>query len=1223
MHNPKQTNPPSNDGVAAAVKATGTGRRAFTRYPVNLNGIIADRDGKETPCQIKDFCLNGILLEYLPPMDGAYTPRAGDIISIHCSVPALKDEKKVTFKARVARATDDGAGLALINPDRDALQLMQQFALQFPADERRSQKHILRSSDSKSRSTNQLHAAATACAHVVEHTLENLLSQIFNKLTAQLFKMSRDTHDPAEQNDLFNASETIKKNASNIQNSFRAAVHIRLSNPIQSETMNQPQSDDLSLEDMSLIGDEDLGAWIAISEITGKIEEKNKEEILTLEERLSHLFGISVRSANNPYGPVLFVEPFQTALSQYSLSPKAATTCHTIFKEILISESPGFYNKLNAALIAHDILPELTYKTIRKAIQSKQNAKKQNDGHEELNNTIDRDQSTPGEYIAHANLADSQTKNDAPNPASSTPQQHSREINKLSEKSRASRESTPQNLYAVMQELRELKQSISQLNAVQNPTGINLQSTIPGAIPPNGGYHSSPEIMEVLSELQSGAHTATYHENDHIKFRILSGLAARNTDNELKYLNPQDNSTLDVVGDLLIAMQNDPLVADSVRPWLRKLELPIAKLALNDPTVFVDQSHIARQVVNKISQLEFYARDESSPGQNAIGAAIEQLLQRVILEQNNGPEIFNEILVKLNTLVKIQDQAYKDNLSDLIQACQSQPPSKSECDTIFHSNYLSDADIRKWILHAKRLKKGDYVLYRDAELPPIRLRIAWISNDLSVYVFVNSKGLKEKVLSLEDMARLIAKGALSPQTNANDPAMDRAQYAIMQDLYQQVLHESTHDSTTGLINRREFEIKLNAALASAKKDDMRHVLLFIDVDKFSAINSSCGYAGGDRLLKDLIAILENEMNQSHIIARLGSDEFGILMEDCTIDDALAIAEQKIESAGEYRLSWEDNIFSATLSIGLVPISARSDNVESLLQSAESSCNAAKDAGGNRLQLFHAGHARIAHRSEITKWIGKIDKMLENNDLEIRCQRIQSIGSSEAALPHYEILLGINDEHGRVSSPYEFITAMEWYGRMPSVDRWVIRRVLNWMAEHADVIEGVSGFAINLSGQSLNEEGFCEFIMEEFKRVKVPYEKICFEVTETVGINNLSDAALFIERIKEVGCRFSLDDFGSGMSSYGYLKDLPVDIVKIDGSFVKNLINNPCDFAVVKSITDIAHVMNKKVVAEYVETKEILDLLREIGVDYAQGYLIDKPGPLTRLLSSDYTPMNFE
>ncbi len=249
-----------------------------------------------------------------------------------------------------------------------------------------------------------------------------------------------------------------------------------------------------------------------------------------------------------------------------------------------------------------------------------------------------------------------------------------------------------------------------------------------------------------------------------------------------------------------------------------------------------------------------------------------------------------------------------------------------------------------------------------------------------------------------------------------------------------------------------------------------------------------------------------------------------------------------------------------------------------------------------------------------KRVGKIDEILDENRLLLYCQRIEPINGDASVKSHFEILLRVVDEQGNSLSPNEFIQAAEWYGRMIAVDRWVVEQVFKWMADHRDTLDGIAAFTINLSGQSITDDSFIEFVLEQMKDTQIPQHKVCFEVTETVGISNLSDASAFIMEMKKTGCTFALDDFGSGMSSYAYLKNLPVDLIKIDGIFVKNMESNSVDYALVKSICEVGHFMNKKVVAEFVENDAILNLLREIGVDYAQGYVIDKPGPLDRLLA---------
>ncbi|NNG14064.1 MAG: EAL domain-containing protein, partial [Gammaproteobacteria bacterium] len=307
--------------------------------------------------------------------------------------------------------------------------------------------------------------------------------------------------------------------------------------------------------------------------------------------------------------------------------------------------------------------------------------------------------------------------------------------------------------------------------------------------------------------------------------------------------------------------------------------------------------------------------------------------------------------------------------------------------------------------------------------------------------------------------------------------------------------------------------------------------------------------------------------------------------------------------------------SVSVSLGLAQVTEHSEDISSLMQAAESSCDIAKQTGGNRLQLFYASNAKLSQRKGIISWVTKIDDILDNDGLELRCQRIQPIGTAPGEIEHvhYEILLGLKSDRENLPSIQEFIEAAEYSNRIGHIDRWVVKTVLKWISENEQVLDIVNAFSINLSGKSLSDEKFIDFVLEQIEENNVPAECLCFEITETAGVENLSDAAYFINTIKDTGCGFSLDDFGSGMSSYAYLRDLPVDYLKIDGMFIKNIVNSDSDYAVVKSITEVAHFMGKRVIAEYVENDEIVNVLNKIGVDFAQGFGIDKPHLIEELI----------
>jgi len=1286
MASPKQIKyPGGTEAQQREARASGAGRRAYVRYPVALDATIVMSQEQSIPCLMQNFCMGGMLLHY-QPQAAAVQPISiitNEVVTVHCLVPDSGGEASIEFQARVARTLQDGIGVAFINPDQESLQLMQRFALQFSiaAEKKQADKvgEIKSSGNSAEGLGRRYDDIIVGCGRIVQEAMDSLLEQLGSKLTNRLFDLSRDAASPEAQNDLYTASEVIKINNNQflaaIRSNFHERLQERVSNALGHEQVQEKRCEDISLDKLSLIGDEDLGAWLAVSEVTNKVEEKNRESLATLDERLSVVFGKHISHVNNPYGPALFAESFQVALDQYQFAESINVVCYALLKEALVTLSTGLYIKLNSILIDHGILPKLKFRLfgqskspseiteeanlpqISTAAQSGHARARAHEVDDGLQDTIP---SVAGDEDLHRSPSTSlagAAVGQAPPPQESS----SSQVSAVSpvegvrrgepRQTRAEQDAIPSDtkgtyprrleptyhngvraeqaapvhesaadLYQLVQNLRELQREYSSTKTPathdpQGPPGAFVQAGAHQHIPESAACYSTSELVDAVADLQINSRSFSGDDKQvvPIKSRVLSALNARNQEQAGKGIDPRDDNVLEVTGDLLRAMQDDPLVAGSVKPWLKQLELPVIKLALQDPTLFFDQSHVARQVVNSIAQLEFYQHGDANSRLNSISAAIEDLLEKIATERSDGVEIFSEIQNKLNKLIKIQNMAFNENVKDVVQSCQKNLPIPEVYELeSFGGGDISEAEMRKWMMFARRLREGDDVLFSLLDTKPQRLRVAWLDEEQGLYVFVNLRGIKEKVMKVTDVARMIRLGIIEPQGNAADPAMDRAQYSIMQNLYKQVVYENTHDSLTGLINRREFVRRVDELVMNARRDDRRHVLLDVDVDQFSAINSNCGYGGGDKLLQDLVQIFRKCMADNGEIARLGGDQFGILITECSLDDALDVAEQLIEDVAEYKLDWEGKLYSVSLSIGVVPISARSGSVDELIQASEASRNMAKDAGGNRLQVFHSGHSRGGHQAEVKKWAAYVDKIIQEDGLEIRCQRIEPIDGGGVLRPHYEILLGVKDEHGGVGSPVEFIKGAELSCKMSMVDRYVITKVLAWMNMNVEIIEQIAGFTINLSGESLNEEGFVDFILEQLQGVRVPYEKICFEVTETVGITNLSDVTLGIDRIKDTGCRFALDDFGSGMSSYGYLKNLPVDVVKIDGAFVKELVADSSDYAVVKSITEIAHFMKKKVVAEFVENNEILDLLREIGVDYAQGYMIDKPGSLDRL-----------
>lgn len=426
-------------------------------------------------------------------------------------------------------------------------------------------------------------------------------------------------------------------------------------------------------------------------------------------------------------------------------------------------------------------------------------------------------------------------------------------------------------------------------------------------------------------------------------------------------------------------------------------------------------------------------------------------------------------------------------------------------------------------------------------------------------------------------------------------------------------HQANHDDLTGLINRREFQLRLNALVATLRTDPGPHALIYIDLDQFKVVNDTCGHIAGDALLRQIGQRLGARIQSRDVIARLGGDEFGVLLHDVDIDQATGVAEMLCSEVAAHRFVWYDRRYDLTASIGLCAIQRDTQSAEEAMSAADAACYVAKDKGRNRTQIYFEGVACKGKRDEM-QWVSRLQEALDENRFEVWQQRILNLGREAGkSTDHFEILLRLIDKDGRRVAPEEFFPSAERYGLMPAIDRWVITHLLaNDVGKNLNrEMESMSAThcAINLSGASLNDDKFLMFLEETLRHAAVAGELLCFEITETVAVTSFGRVREMMQAFKQFGCRFALDDFGSGMSSFSYLKNLPVDYLKIDGSLVRNIVTDAADFAMVEAFSHVGEALGIETVAEFVETETTLQCLREIGVDYAQGYVIHKPEPL--------------
>lgn len=1191
----------SNDKGSLARNSQAVEQRMFKRHSVRLEGVCHLASGAVIGCKIQDVCLGGMYLIPEQALDQTRTttplPAINELVQLECFLPFPSGQQKLRLSARIARHFESGIGIAFSDPELDTLNLLNTF-INTVLDNTAAP--IASTSDTRLSQTDRTRIISS-CKKVLSGQATSIARKLLAAIDEQMFIAAKDAKNNTEQSAFFDTMGILKRFELSFPSLFEASLSRQLDTlPAQQRVRSGTVDAQDSQSGLSILGDDSLESWLAVKDSINHIQAKLHDLLTEIEQRLTTLFQTVINKDNNPFGPVLLVNALDDALRQLDLDHKMNLFCYHSCKDVLSDAAGGIYAALNQMLEQQGIKPDL-----------KANVNQDED---------DAPQADQDDVIA----------DDRENIPADTGNTGNEQVRRPAEQDNAvkatddndvrnsSTNGGEHDIYQLVLELRQLKQQLRKQDGNSGEDSPDQYTSGRQAGPDNAktATYSTNELINALSVLQSRADMSA-SDND-FKSLTQNILDEYNTSSDAgKRIGGRESNIMDVASSLFDSLLHDMLVAESVRQWIKKLEIPLLKIALQDESLFRDKNHAARQVVNKISQLELYSRSDVPGSQNAIWKKIDKLLDRIIDNIDDNPEIFNLALAEIDTLVKVQNKAYDENIQEVVNACNvefagNDQPVDNNLDT-------SARQLLPWEKQASRLRIGDWLLFSHTSSISQRLRLAWISRNRDRYVFVNLKGLKEISLDFQELSYRLRDGTIIMLDAAAEPALDRAQYAMLGKLHRQLIHESSHDQLTGLINRREFERLLDNKLACRNNDTCQDVLCHIDIDQFGIINSTYGYEAGDKLLVEFTDRLLRILNGQGIVARIGSSTFTLLLENNTAAAARQLVQNQIENFQDYRFDWQEQRLTITLNIGLVPITEFEANATELLRTAEISCHTAKEKGSNQIHIYQPDDQTLVQHQNIVKHVLQIDDVIEKGHIELRCQRIAPLQGGDINQPyHSEVLICVRDDAGQIIPTQDFILAAEHHHRITAIDRWVITNTFEWMSQHKDLMPQIGGLAINLSGKSLNDEAFMKYVLDSIKQADLPAEWICFEITETAGIASLSDATTFIESVKQTGCHFSLDDFGSGLSSYAYLKSLPVDYLKIDGAFVKNMHDNPNDYAVVKSICEIGHFMGKKIIAEFVENETILEQLREIGIDYAQGYAIEKPKCLNEIGAGNIT-----
>ena len=621
-----------------------------------------------------------------------------------------------------------------------------------------------------------------------------------------------------------------------------------------------------------------------------------------------------------------------------------------------------------------------------------------------------------------------------------------------------------------------------------------------------------------------------------------------------------------------------------------------------------------REALALVQQLAFWLRGiDSWP--------VEKLTEVSVEIGMEAPSLIDTLVRELSSLGKVGfEPLLKDLHESLLEVKEIELISVSDYDWPFAE---SERDLQnllpkhegasnktRWHKQLVAMNTGDWLQLTLPDGGKRVLRLAWSGSESLRFVFVDSQGMKDEDLSIDELAGLMSEGKARLIEQQDVPLVDQGLHRMVQSVYEDLSGQSNCDPLTGLLTRQALERALDQSTAMAMSAQQRASLVYIDIDNFNVTNSTFGLSAGDETLRVLANALRDLSDHNSFCGRLGGNEFGLVLHACDVDQARLVAESIQTELKQNPPKYKGSVIATDISVGIARIDHEIDDYDSVLRKAEYACRQAKQNNSEKIVVYELQSNDEQRRSELLSWVSKLDGPLDSL-LSLRVQEIRPVEKEPGRSSHWEILLGIKHE-GQVIPPAPLIEAAENFGKITQVDRWVVGAALQWMKGNTDFVNASGGFSINLSGPSLSDNGFLDYVEKQIDESGVEPAKVCFEITETSAIVNLDFATEFIRVLKRKGCRFSLDDFGSGLSSYAYIQKLPVDFIKIDGMFVRNLVRNENDQALVRSINELAHFMGMETVAEFVENHDILEVLQDIGVDHSQGYGIRKPILLSEL-----------
>jgi diguanylate cyclase (GGDEF)-like protein len=1277
---------------------SGLEHRQSARYRLSIPAVVFHEGMQLFYAEIEDFCQNGLFLVARDQNIPAHIEQ-GSAITIQFSTGETNGASTCSLDAEIARISKDGIGVHLLKSSPKVIDVLTKLSKQQCSS---VQSETEENALVDKRKTSQLvvELIIPKLPALAEQCLDECYELISNRM------LSPESNHYA--NRYFEALSELKTKKSTIIDEFLNAQQRAFTNDEGSKAEHSNQSDQFAAEsELSLVDEVEFEDWLAIQEMSKRIERRHEELLAQLSNQLSRLMTIDNPQQDLVIAPLVLCASFNEALCTLGFDGSMRVLIYPGLEEGLQLYLGQFYQQLSADL-TEDGYPPANQKARvpglpRRAVQAG------------IASGVETDIYPQAESVDTASgVANIQsTVNDQGSTDSQQPQQ-----------------SLVENHVSELNSLAQVLQSMHSMSPIFNQ-GSQIIPAQPSAVAGNADQVRELINNMVPSDTNNEALLA-------LQDQIIQALIGRQGHHHV--IDQQKSTSLAANTQIFDALRNQVNSQSPTQSYIQQLQLPFLHHALSKQNDDQSTDDVTQHIINLLDQINNLIGDSNKTWAVEAKKHIEGLVQRVVSESATRPEVLTDVEAEL---VEYSNKALleRDRREEkLIESCEGQQrfrKAKRDVNQLLQEHFAGktvpviiprllktgwkqllvrtelrdglDSEqwqqmfgvierLKDWLLDADNLQSvaedeiqelltlvdgqlshigldagkqknimGELValllgsgtprIVQSAKLMKIKaiaaekeetnttqskcrwvdnlqvgdwcefivgkqrvetLKLVWLGNNPWQSVFVNQSGIKRLEFSRDELIKHYHAKMVSKTESPDQPIATRAKHAVVEKFYMDVRHNSLEDTSVGLPNGKGL-------MAYLRETDFQTAttLVYVEIDDHRIINQACGMEASDDLVKDIAERMQQHAAKNAMLARIDDQSLAMVLTDTKVDSFYRMAPGWSEELRTEPFKYENQSFPIALSIGLIGFTEETLQVDKVIKHVAVACAGAKQAGRNQIKVYSDDDWQLQQRAEQLEWAGHIDQTLAENRLVLACQLIVPVGGNATSQQvargdHYEVLLRVLDAKGRISPPASFLSAGEQLRRMPDIDRWVVTNLLQWMQDNLELVEKLDGFSVNLSGQSVASQSFLQFVTEQVIEANFDPSKLTFEITETVAIDDFDYVKKFIQHMRKLGCKFSLDDFGSGYASYSYLRNLDVDYLKIDGLFVKEMHVDSKDLMMVKSMNNIAHSLGLKTIAEFVENQEILDLLGEIGVDYAQGYHLGKPTPMAELFKTDET-----